>query len=196
MADSDTNTSPRPVSLGAPRGAFLAGAIFLVAILLTSLELLPVQIALTMAALAMILTRIIPIREIYTSVEWPVIVLLGAMMPLGEALEATGGAATVAQALLTVGAGLPSVVTLGLLFVVTMILSNIINNAAAAVLMAPIAIGIAKTRARREIAGHLIAPGFIQGVFHYREQFDMRIAELGDIGNQLIGQFPKRQKVA
>ena len=43
---------PRPVSLGAPRGAFLAGAIFLVAILLTSLELLPVQIALTMAALA------------------------------------------------------------------------------------------------------------------------------------------------
>ena len=138
---------PRPVSLGAPRGAFLAGAIFLVAILLTSLELLPVQIALTMAALAMILTRIIPIREIYTSVEWPVIVLLGAMMPLGEALEATGGAATVAQALLAVGAGLPSVVTLGLLFVVTMILSNIINNAAAAVLMAPIAIGIAKTLA-------------------------------------------------
>ena len=138
---------PRPVSLGAPRGAFLAGAIFLVAILLTSLELLPVQIALTMAALAMTLTRIIPIREIYTSVEWPVIVLLGAMMPLGEALETTGGAATVAQALLTVSAGMPGVVTLGLLFVVTMILSNIINNAAAAVLMAPIAIGIAKTLA-------------------------------------------------
>jgi di/tricarboxylate transporter len=136
---------PRPVSVGAPRGTFLAAAIFTAAILLTSLEVLPVQIALTLAALAMILTRIIPIRDLYTSVEWPVIVLLGAMMPLGEALEATGGAATVAEALLAVGAGLPSVVTLGLLFVVTMILSNIINNAAAAVLMAPIAIGIAKT---------------------------------------------------
>lgn len=136
---------PRPVSLGAPRGAFLAGAIFLVAILLTSLEVLPVQIALTAAALAMILTRIIPVRDVYTSVEWPVIVLLGAMMPLGEALEATGGAATVAEALLAVGAGLPGVVTLGLLFLVTMILSNIINNAAAAVLMAPIAIGIANS---------------------------------------------------
>jgi di/tricarboxylate transporter len=137
--------APRPVSLGAPRRAVLASVFFLAAILLTSLELLPVQIALTMGALAMVFTRIIPLREIYTSVEWPVIMLLGAMMPLGEALETTGGAATVAQALLTVSAGMPSVVTLGLLFVVTMILSNIINNAAAAVLMAPIAIGIART---------------------------------------------------
>jgi len=135
---------PRQVSIGAPRRAVLAAAIFLAAIVLTSLGVLPVQISLTMAALAMILTRIIPLRDLYTSVEWPVIVLLGAMMPLGEALEATGGAATVAEAMLAVGAGLPSVVTLGLLFVVTMILSNIINNAAAAVLMAPIAIGIAK----------------------------------------------------
>ena len=136
---------PRPVSIGSPRGTFLATAIFLAAILLTSLEILPVQIALTMAAVAMILVRIIPLRDLYTSIEWPVIVLLGAMMPLGQALEATGGAATVAEALLAVSAGLPTVVTLALLFGVTMILSNIINNAAAAVLMAPIAIGIAKT---------------------------------------------------
>ena len=136
---------PRQVSISAPRGPFTAAAIFIAAILLTSLEVLPVQIALSMGALGMIFTRIIPLREIYTSVEWPVIVLLGAMMPLGTALEATGGAATVAGALLSVGAGLPSVVTLALLFVVTMVLSNIINNAAAAVLMAPIAIGIAKS---------------------------------------------------
>ena len=138
---------PRPVRIGEPRGTFLAAAVFMAAILLTSLEVLPVQIALTTAALAMILVGIIPLRDLYTSVEWPVIVLLGAMMPLGQALEATGGAATVAEALLAVSAGLPSVVTLGLLFVVTMILSNIVNNAAAAVLMAPIAIGIARTLA-------------------------------------------------
>ncbi|MDJ0721178.1 MAG: SLC13 family permease [Desulfobacterales bacterium] len=136
---------PRQVSIGAPRGPFKAAAIFIAAILLTSLEVLPVQIALSMAALGMIFARIIPMREIYTSVEWPVIVLLGAMMPLGTALESTGGAATVAELLLSVGAGLPSVVTLGLLFAVTMVLSNIINNAAAAVLMAPIAIGIANS---------------------------------------------------
>jgi di/tricarboxylate transporter len=136
---------PRMVNVARPRRTFLAAGLFLAAILLTSFEVLPVQISLTLAALAMILTRIIPIRDLYTSVEWPVIILLGAMMPLGEALQATGGAATVAKALLAVSAGLPGVVTLGLLFAVTMVLSNIINNAAAAVLMAPIALGIAQT---------------------------------------------------
>lgn len=135
----------RGIKIGAPRGAVIASGLFLAAILLTCFEILPVQIALTGAAVAMIFAKIIPLRDLYTSIEWPVIVLLGAMMPLGEALESTGGAATVAGALLSVGEGFPPYVTIGLMFVVTMILSNIINNAAAAVLMAPIAIGIAKS---------------------------------------------------
>ena len=137
--------APRSVKLGGSSRAALASAIFMTAIVLTAFEVLPVQISLSMAALGMIFSKIIPMRDLYTSVEWPVIVLLGAMMPLGEALESTGGAATVANAMLSIGEGFSPVVTIGLLFIVTMALSNIINNAAAAVLMAPIAIGIAKT---------------------------------------------------
>lgn len=117
--------------------------IFAASILLTTFEVVPVHVSFTLAAVVMILTGIIPLKDIYESIEWPVIVMLGAMLPLGDALETTGAAQTVAQGVLSFSNDLSPEVILMLLMLMTLLLTNIINNAAAAVLMAPIGISLA-----------------------------------------------------
>ena len=92
----------------------------------------------------MVLLNIVPARDIYDAVDWPVIVLLGAMIPVGGALQASGAPALMANGLVEFSAGLPAWVLLTLVLIVTMTLSDVMNNAATAVVMAPISIGIAE----------------------------------------------------
>jgi di/tricarboxylate transporter len=87
--------------------------------------------------------KIVPIREVYNSIEWPVIVLLGSMIPIGAALQATGSTALIAGGIVDVSAGLSAGFVLLLLVVVTMTLSDVMNNTATAVIAAPIAVDIA-----------------------------------------------------
>ncbi len=117
--------------------------IFGFSILMTSFGILPVQISFTLAAVLLVLTKIISLKEIYDSIEWPVIVMLGAMLPLGEAIETTGAAQTIANLILSLSGTLSPSMIVGLLMLVTMLLTNLINNAAAAVLMAPIGVSLA-----------------------------------------------------
>jgi len=121
----------------------MALGIFITSVILTTLGWLPVQVSFTLAAVIMVLLKIIPIKEVYDAIEWPVIVLLGAMIPLGAALEATGAADTIASMILILGNKLSPEWVLGILMVITMLLTNLINNSAAALLMAPIAISLA-----------------------------------------------------
>ena len=79
----------------------------------------------------------------YDSIDWPVIVLLGAMIPIGQALEATGTTHMIASSLVTISAGFSPVVVLTIILIVTMTVSDVINNAATAVVMAPIAATVA-----------------------------------------------------
>jgi di/tricarboxylate transporter len=79
----------------------------------------------------------------YTSIDWPVIILLGAMIPVGQALETTGGASTIAEQILSIGKHSPPWLMITVVLVVTMFLSDIINNAATVVVMAPIGISVA-----------------------------------------------------
>ncbi len=123
----------------------LALGIFVASVVLVVTGLLPVQVSFAMAAVALVLSGVLPVKDMYTSVDWPVIVLLGAMIPVGTALETTGGAAGIAGLILDVGSNIPPWAILTIILVVTMFLSDIINNAATVVLMAPIAISIAKT---------------------------------------------------
>lgn len=125
--------APRAIALG----------IFLSSIGLTTFGMLPVQISFTLAAIVMILLKIISVKEIYESIEWPVIVMLGAMLPLGDALQSTGSADLIAGLLLLTRSFLSPQMILMLMMLVTMLLTNLINNAAAAVLMAPIGISLA-----------------------------------------------------
>jgi di/tricarboxylate transporter len=124
--------------------AWIAIALFGAAILSAILGLLPLPIALGFTALGLVLFNILPVREIYDAVEWPVIVLLGAMIPLGTALETTGSTALIASALAGLTANLPSWVALAIILVATMSLSDVLNNTATAIIGAPIAIGLAQ----------------------------------------------------
>lgn len=133
----------RGFSIGRPKKIITGLALFAVAIAAVIAGLLRVEIAFTLAALAMVLTDVLPLRKVYTSIDWPVIVLLAALIPSGKALEDSGGAELIANTMLEVGQSFPVWASVGALMLTTMALSNVINNAATAVLMAPIALGIA-----------------------------------------------------
>ncbi len=122
---------------------WLAVGIFAAAILLAGSGLIYLPVALGCVVALMALTNIVPLREIYVSIEWPVIVLLGSMIPIGGALEATGGTQLIATGLVDVASGFSPVVVLTLLIIVTMTLSDVMNNTATAVIAAPVAVEIA-----------------------------------------------------
>jgi di/tricarboxylate transporter len=121
-----------------------AVAIFVVAIAAASAGLVYLPIALGCVVAAYILLNIVPLREVYTSIEWPVIVLLGSMIPIGSALQATGGSTLIVDAILGLTSTVSPVMVLTLLIIVTMTLSDVMNNTATAVIAAPIAIEIAE----------------------------------------------------
>ena len=123
--------------------AWIAAASFLLAIAAATSGLLHLPEALALVCMVMIGFNIVPLREIYTSIEWPVIVLLGSMIPIGVALESSGGTALIAQQIVDFAQGYGPIVVLTLLMVVTMTLSDVLNNTATTVIAAPIAIDIA-----------------------------------------------------
>ncbi|TDJ16329.1 MAG: SLC13 family permease [Gammaproteobacteria bacterium] len=123
--------------------AWLAVGAFASAIVLASLGVLSLPVALALVAVFMVLSGIVPLRQLYESVEWPVIVLLGSMIPIGGALEASGGTSLIAGGIVGLSQGYSAVVVLVLLMVITMTLSDVMNNTATAVIAAPIAIEIA-----------------------------------------------------
>ncbi|MEX2451966.1 MAG: SLC13 family permease, partial [Rhodospirillales bacterium] len=123
--------------------AGLAIGIFAAAILAASFGLVYLSVALGCVVALYALFRIIPVREIYGSVEWSVIILLGSLIPIGEALETSGGTGLIAGGLLALSYGYPAVVVLTLLMIITMTLSDVINNTATAVIAAPIAVDLA-----------------------------------------------------
>ena len=134
----------RDIRLGRPRPRpLLTVAIFGLAIGLTASGLLTVQVAFVGAALLMAVVGAVTLREAYESVNWPIIILLGAMIPIEGALVSTGGSGTIAELLSSAGVDMPGYLLLVIVMAVTMLLSGIVNNTAAAVIMAPIAIDIA-----------------------------------------------------
>ena len=134
----------REIRLGQRRRLFFPLAVFTTALLLTSFGVLSVQVSFVAAVLVLLVTRIVTLQEAYEAIDWSVIVLLGAMIPVGEALEMTGGAARIAATFADLGGSLPPWAMLGIVLVTTMLLSAVINNAAAVILMAPIGINVAE----------------------------------------------------
>lgn len=134
----------RDLRLGQPQRIVQALLIFGGALLATTVGWLPIQVAFVAAAVLMILTGLISLREAYGSIEWPVIVLLGAMLPVADALEQTGGADALAAWFLSVAGQSSNVVALIAVLIGAMVLTPLLNNAAAAVLMAPIALSVAR----------------------------------------------------
>ena len=125
--------------------AWLAVAIFGSAVMLASIGVLYLTVALGIAVVLMILTGIMPLRQLYQSVEWPVIVLLGSMIPIGIALEVSGGTALIASGIVNTASSLSPAAVMVILMIVTMTLSDVMNNVATAVIAAPIGVNIANT---------------------------------------------------
>lgn len=122
--------------------ALVAVAIFVTAILLTAFAILPVAVAFAAAVLAYMALRIVPPRSVYQAIDWPVIVLLGALLPVANAMADTGAADLLANFLLDWLAQGNPVIALVLVLVVTMTLSDFMNNAATAAVMCPLAMSI------------------------------------------------------
>ena len=133
----------RELHLGQPRKLAVSVGIFALAIVAMLFDLLPAAVAMSTAALVSLLIGVLPLRDGYQAIDGPVIVLLAAMLPVGEALETSGGADIIAETLLRFGVEWPIIVSLVGLFLLSMLLSNVVNNAAAALLMAPIAASLA-----------------------------------------------------
>ncbi len=135
----------RGLNVTANDKAWLAIGLFAAAVLAASIGLIYLPIALGFVVVAYVLTKIMPISDIYNHIEWPVVVLLGSMIPLGSALETSGGTELIANALIQLTNGLPAWAILTVLMVVTMTLSDVLNNTATAIVAAPVGIQMART---------------------------------------------------
>ena len=131
-------------ALTRPDQTAAAVAIFAFAVFAASFGLVDLPVALGCVVAGYVGYRILPLADVYTQIEWPVIVLLGSMIPLGAALETSGGTQLIASGLLRLSAGAPAWVAVGLLMIVTMTLSDVLNNTATAIVAAPVGIAMAR----------------------------------------------------
>lgn len=125
--------------------ALFAIAAFAVAVGVAVAGLVPLAVALAAVVGVYALSRIVGGREVYEAVEWPVIVLLGSLIPLGLALERSGGTRLIAEGILSLTGSLPIWAILALLMIVTMTLSDFLNNVATALIAAPVGLSIARS---------------------------------------------------
>ncbi len=131
----DYRRSKTPIAIG----------IVVAVVALAGLNVLSILTAALAGALAMVVTGCLRPPEVYEAVQWDVVFLLAGVIPLGLAMDHTGGATLIADGLVGVAAFVPPIVVLGLFYVVTALLTNVVSNNAAVVLMIPVALRAATT---------------------------------------------------
>jgi di/tricarboxylate transporter len=136
--------SGRDIALGSRRRSFLPAGVLVAAMLLVGLNLVPVTVAFFGAAVSMLVLRVLTMREAYDSIEWPVLVLLGALIPVSEAIRTTGGSDLLAGWLATVVQYLPPIGALAAIMAFAMAVTPFLNNAATVLMLAPIAASLAE----------------------------------------------------
>ncbi len=133
----------RNLAMGRPRWRWLPLLILLGALIAIAINLVPVEVGFFVAATLIVLLRLITPREAYDAVEWPIIVMLGCLIPVGEAVKDTGAAALMADGLTVIAAHLPAYLAVGLIMVVSMLVTPLLHHAAAVLLMGPVAAAVA-----------------------------------------------------
>ena len=133
----------REIQVGIFSKVGLSLLIFAGAITLSILGILPTTLSFILAILTYIFTGILPVRDIYKNIDWPIIVLLGSMIPVSNALQSTGSSQLLADLMVNLSGNMPVWFIIAIIMIITMCLSDIINNAATALIMAPISVGIA-----------------------------------------------------
>ncbi len=135
----------RGLAVTEEKKVWLAIGLFAAAVAAASFGLVYLPVALGLVVVGFVLFKILPISEIYNHISWPVVVLLGSMIPLGAALETSGGTELIAGWLIGLTAGMAPWAILTILMIVTMTLSDVLNNTATTIVAAPIAIQMATT---------------------------------------------------
>jgi di/tricarboxylate transporter len=134
----------RDLRLGRDRRHWIPVIVLAVTVLVVALGWLPIAIAFFGAGGALVLTRALTLREAYDAIEWPILVLLGALIPVSEAVRTTGATDVIAGWLSLVSHGLPAIGALALILVAAMAVTPFLNNAATVLMMAPIAASLAQ----------------------------------------------------
>jgi di/tricarboxylate transporter len=134
----------RRLRLGQPRHIVPTLTILALAIVAAALQLLPAAIAFTAAALAVAVSGLLRLSEVYNAIEWPILILIGALIPIGDAVRTTGTTELISHSLFGFTAGLPGFVTLAVILALTMLLTPVLHHAAAVLVMGPIAVNLAQ----------------------------------------------------
>jgi di/tricarboxylate transporter len=134
----------RTVRLGGKRPLLLPAVILACAMVAVAFQLIPVAIAFAAAAVMMVLTRTISMRDAYASLDGPVLVLIAALTPVSEALQRTGGSDLLAGGFSAIFGHLPAEVVLGMLMLTAMICAPFMHNAPTVLILGPVAVGVAK----------------------------------------------------
>ena len=133
----------RGLGVSSAQKAALAAGIFAAAILLSSVGLLYLPVALALVAVLYVFFEIVPLKDLYETIEWPVVVLIGSLIPIGLALESSGTTTVLARGIVDMSSGLEPWIILTIIMALTMTLSDVLNNTATALIAAPIALQVA-----------------------------------------------------
>jgi di/tricarboxylate transporter len=134
----------RGLPLGRGRRGLISVIVLAVAMILVAVGVLPIAIAFFTAAAVIVLIRALTLREAYEAVEWPILVMLGALIPVSDALRSTGGTDLIAAWLSVAAGALPPLGTLALIMIAALAVTPFLNNAATVLVMGPIAATFAK----------------------------------------------------
>lgn len=129
----------RTIRLGSARKGWLAIAILAAAMIATATGTVPVAIAFFAAAGLVVIMGALPVTEAYDAVEWPILIMLAALIPVSGSLQSTGASDVIATSLAQMAAELPSWGAVALILVAAMAVTPFLNNAATVLVMAPIA---------------------------------------------------------
>ncbi|TIQ12029.1 MAG: SLC13 family permease [Mesorhizobium sp.] len=129
----------RAILLGSVRKGIVPVTILALAMLATAFGLLPVSVAFFAAAVGMVLFKVIPVRDVYQSLDGPILIMLAVLIPVSDSLRSTGATGVIAGELAKLGTILPAPGALMLILVAAMAVTPFLNNAATVLVMAPIA---------------------------------------------------------
>jgi di/tricarboxylate transporter len=129
----------RAILLGSVRKGIVPVTILALAMVATAFGLLPVPVAFFAAAVGMVLFKVIPVREVYQSLDGPILLMLAVLIPVSDSLRSTGATGVIAGELAKLGTILPAPGALMLILVAAMAVTPFLNNAATVLVMAPIA---------------------------------------------------------
>lgn len=129
----------RNIGLGRDNRRFVPIIVLAAAMVLVALEVVPVAFGFFAAAVVLVFVRSISLREAYNVIDWPLLILIGALIPVSMAMQTTGATGLIASWLSAAGAALPAYGALALVLIAAMAVTPFLNNAATALVMAPVA---------------------------------------------------------